>query len=93
MQQKFPTARKLLKEKGIADDSPTLKKCPEWLKIAYLTDINFCEHSNCKDKDLEIHRKRRKYKGGLYNPDNVKIACSNHHRYYHANEFNNCKSK
>lgn len=90
---RFPTARKILNEKGILFDSEILKDCPEWLRKAYLMDINHCEHTQCKNGSLEIHRIKRNWEGGLYEPDNVKVCCSIHHSYYHASEFPNCKSK
>ena len=90
---RFPKTRKLLKEKGISDDSPKLKVCPKWLRDSYLSEINYCEHTNCEGKKLKIHRLKRKWQGGLYNPDNVKIACEVHHKLYHTNEFNRVKSK
>lgn len=91
---KFTTAEKELKERGIEWNSPILENCPEWLKKAYLKDINYCEHINCKNNNLEIHRIKRGWEGGKYSPDNVKIACgTKHHPYYHSNEFPNCKSK
>lgn len=85
-EMRFSTARKLLKEKGYTENDPRLKKLPKWLKEAYLKDIDYCEHSGCKNKDLEIHRIKRGNKGGLYIPNNVKINCKKHHRVYHSGE-------
>ena len=90
---RFPTARKLLKEKNIEWDSESLKELPEWLRKAYLKDIDYCEHFNCQNKKLHIHRMKRSWEGGLYRPDNVKVICLAHHFLYHSNEFNHIKAK
>lgn len=89
---RFPTARQLLKEKNIPDDSPKLKRLPKWLKEAYLKDIPYCEETGVS-YDLEVHRIKRACQGGLYNPDNVKILTKLRHKMHHANEYSNCKSK
>jgi len=90
---RFPTAEKELQERGIEWDSEELDELPEWLKKAYLKDIDHCEHSNCQNKRLEVHRIKRGWEGGKYSPDNIKILCSIHHDFYHSNEFKNCKAK
>lgn len=90
---RFPKTKKLLKEKGIEEDSKELEICPKWLRESYLSEISHCEHTNCKRKNLQIHRLKRGWEGGLYNPDNVKIACSYHHPLYHRNEFSRCQAK
>lgn len=90
---RFLKTRELLKGKGIEDDSPLLEFLPDWLRKSYLEEINHCEHLNCKNKNLQVHRKKRAWDGGKYCPDNVKIVCNIHHSYYHSNEFITCKSK
>lgn len=47
-----------------------------------------------KLEELEIHRIKRGYMGGTYKDHrNLKVVCKKHQKYYHANEFPNCKSK
>lgn len=90
---RFPTAEIELERRNISWDSEILKKLPEWLRKAYLKDIDHCEHRNCINTHLEIHRIKREWEDGLYSPDNVKVCCVIHHDYYHASEFPNCKTK
>lgn len=48
-----------------------------------------CElcHKEFTLSELEIHRIRRGYKGGLYEHRNCKVLCSEHHRLIHGKEF------
>jgi len=62
-----------------------LKKCPNWLRMAYFKSVGFC----CEDcgkvfteKELEVHRIIEGYKGGRYIPRNCKILCHECHLRY-----------
>lgn len=92
MNERFPTAQELLDKKGLSEDSEELKELPDWLRKAYLKDINHCEHSNCKNKNLEIHRIKRNYQDGTYYFTNIKVLCRYHHDLYHSNEMPNVKA-
>lgn len=69
------------------------KKCPKFLKDAYLRAIKKCQ--SCGDGEpLEPHRIQRGCDGGLYTVwpinkkgSNVKLLCSDCHKRIHANEF------
>ncbi len=61
------------------------KRCPKWLRLAYMRAVNFtCE--DCKkvftEDQLEIHRIIQSYKGGTYRPGNCKILCEKDHKKY-----------
>lgn len=82
---RFQEARKLLREKGYAENDPRLKRLPKWLKEIYIKEQLFCEETGSKE-DLEIHRIKRGNKGGLYNPDNVKVLAKKRHKMHHYKE-------
>lgn len=50
---------------------------------------NTCEvcHKKYELSDLEIHRIRRRYKGGKYEHRNCQVLCSNCHKLIHSGEF------
>lgn len=80
------------------------KTLPNWLKKAYIKAVkNICQgchkHGTIFNK-LEIHRKVRGCKGGLYTivrldhiDNNVQVLHKKCHQMLHANENSNCKSK
>lgn len=78
------------------------KKCPVWLRLRYLKEVNFqCQecHRQYLEKDLIPHRIKRGNKGGLYTVaplgtkgSNVKILCGNHHKLVHCKEPG-CRSR
>lgn len=72
------------------------KKCPKWLKEAYLRAVNYkCEVCSSKD-NLEVHRPKRGADGGLYlvvkkgNPAcNWEILCDDCHKFRNYSRKNN----
>lgn len=62
------------------------KRCPLWLKKAYLRAVGYlCEDDHkpgTEDNPLEIHRIIPGYKGGTYRPGNVKVLHKNCHKRY-----------
>ena len=55
---------------------------PQWLRKAYIKAVK----GECQDcgstKDLQVHRIKQGYKGGLYTPNNCKVLCKECHKRY-----------
>lgn len=93
-----PKKQKPLPEKlVIINGVEGYKKCPEWLKKVYRRSTNYvcqlCHKSEKEVGTLEIHRIKRRYRGGLYTiyrfthkKNNVKVICKKCHKQLHSNE-------
>jgi len=70
------------------------KKCPSWLKKAYLRAVNYkCQQCQEENTKLTPHRIIRGNEGGLYTcasihskQNNVKILCEDCHKALHSME-------
>jgi len=70
-----------------------LKECPNWLRLKYLSAVNYmCQRCGSK-RNLQIHRIIRGNQNGLYTLyplnhelNNIKVFCSDCHRLIHSME-------